>query len=90
MKIPTTLASMLVLLGYVALMRVDPGWGLLHPRGGLVVLAVSLAIANVGVWLATQPHRSPGTRFQLAAAGWIWIAAQGGGLAYLYVKSGAS
>ncbi len=90
MKILAFFASILVLLGYLALMRVDPMWGLLHPRGGMVMLAISLAIANIGIWLSAQSHFSLSMRFQLAAAGWIWLAVQGGGLAYVYSQSGAA
>lgn len=90
MKILGILASILLLLGYGALMRVDPAWGLLQPRGGMAMLAISLAIANVGIWLATQPHRLLATRFQLAAAGWIWPVVQGGCLLYLYSQASPS
>lgn len=54
------------------------------------MLAISLAIANVGIWRATQPHRLLATRFQLAAAGWIWLVVQGGCLLYLYSQASPS
>lgn len=90
MKVFAVIVSVFVLLGYVALMRVDSAWGLLYPRGGMVMLALSLAIANVAIWAGMQAHRPLNTRFQIAAAGWIWIAVQSGGLAYLYSQSGAA
>lgn len=78
------LASVLVLLAYVALMGADPSWGWFRPRGGLLMLALSLLIANAGIWLSLQAHRPLGTRFQFAAAGWIWLLVQGGSIGYLY------
>lgn len=83
MKSLAIIASALVLLTYVTLMRGNPTWGFFHPRGGMVMLAVSLVIANVAIWLSTQIDRPVSTRFQLAAAGWIWLAVQGGCIVYL-------
>lgn len=83
MKSLAIIASALVLLTYVNLMRGNPTWGFFHPRGGMVMLAVSLVIANVAIWLSTQIDRPVSTRFQLAAAGWIWLAVQGGCIVYL-------
>jgi len=82
--------SALLLLGYLTLMRIDPTWGLFYPRGGMLMLGVSLAIANLGIWLAAHSQMSLSTRFQIAVAGWIWLAVQGGSLAYLYSQSGAA
>lgn len=90
MKLLAVVASVLVLLGYVALMRVDPSFGLLQPRGGMAILAFSLVLANLAIWVAGQPHRPLGSRFQLAAAGWIWLVVQGGGLAYIYSQTAAA
>lgn len=87
MKIFAIVVSIAVLLGYTAVMRVDPTVGLLHPRGGMVMLGVSLMIANVAIWASTQPYRSLNQRFQLAAAGWIWIVVQGGCLAYIHSQA---
>lgn len=84
MKILAIIASAIVLLIYVPLMHGNPTWGLFHPRGGMVMLAVSLIIANVAIWLSTQIDRPLSTRFQLAAAGWIWLAVQGGCIVYLH------
>ncbi|MBX3687947.1 hypothetical protein [Dokdonella sp.] len=79
------LVSALILLGYLALMRLDPlTWGWLRPRGGLAMQAISLAIANFGIHLGAQAQRSLNMRFQLAASGWIWLLVQAGGVFYLY------
>lgn len=87
MRILSFLSSLLVLLVYVVLMRRDTAWGLLAPRGGMVMLAVSLAIANVFIWMSTDAHRALSTQFQLAAAGWIWILVQGGSITYLWLHA---
>ena len=90
MKILSLSFSALILLGYAALMRIDTAWGLLYPRGGMIMLGISLAIANAAIWVACQSHRSLSARFQLAAAGWIWLVVQAGGTAYVYAHSGAA
>lgn len=87
-KLLAASASVLVLLGYLALMRVDPAWGLLHPRGGMAMLGLSLVFANAAIWAAIHLDRPLNFRFQLAAAGWIWIAVQGVGVAYVYSQAG--
>lgn len=77
-------ATAAIVLVYFALMRIDPAFTLLQPRGGLVVLGVSLLIANGAIWLARDRHRSLNARFQLAAAGWLWVIVQLGGTVYIY------
>jgi len=89
-KLLPAAVSILVLLVHLALARPDPAWGLFYPRGGMAMLGVSLVIANSIIRAGAQPHRSPSMRFQLAAAGWIWLVAQGAGLAYLYPQTGAT
>ncbi|GGI53554.1 hypothetical protein [Oxalicibacterium solurbis] len=84
------IVSIANLLGYWALMHVDPTFGLLHPRGGMVMLGISLAIANLGIWAAAQPYRSLNARIQLNAAAWIWLIVQGGCTAYLYSQANTS
>jgi hypothetical protein len=77
------------LIGYVVLMRIDSAtfrW--FRPRGGMVTQALSLAIANFAIWIAAESYRPLNFRFQLAAAGRIWIFTQPLGIAYiLYVKT---
>jgi hypothetical protein len=75
-----------ILLGYVALMSIDPAYGLLYPRGGMVMLGISLALADAGIWVSGRVDLTARTRFQLAAAGWIWLIVQAGCLAYVYAQ----
>lgn len=86
MKIVAILVSAIVLLAYLLLMRANPAWGFFHPRGGVFMLAISLVIANAGIWLSGQTDRPLNTRFQLAAAGWIWLVVQGGCIVYFHVS----
>ncbi|MBB1473773.1 hypothetical protein H5368_12090 [Luteimonas sp. MC1782] len=88
MRLPAGLASLGVMLGYAALIPLYPGFGLLQPRGGLVMLTISLAIANTLVWLAGNPAFSAHARFQLGVAGWIWILVQAGAQVYLHAVAG--
>jgi len=82
------LASLAVLAGYPLLMTRYPEFTLLSPRGGVVMQAISLLIANVGIWQARNDHLAASMRFQLAAAGWIWILVQAGAGIYLYRAAG--
>lgn len=90
MKLAAGIATLLVLLGYLALMSVDPRYGILHPRGGIVMLGLSLTFANAAIWAGQQSHRPLHLRFQLVVAGWIWILVQAGGHAYLYSHASGS
>ena len=83
MRPAAALASLAVLAIYIVLMPLY-GFGLTQPRGGIVMLGISLAIANAMVWQSGNAQWSVAARFQLAAAGWIWILVQAGGHAYLY------
>lgn len=83
MRLAAAIASLAVLAGYAALIPLY-GFGLLQPRGGIVMLGISLAIANGMIWQAGNARWSLSARFQLAVAGWIWILVQAGGHAYLY------
>ena len=83
MRLAAALASLAVLAAYIALIPLH-GFGLLQPRGGIVMLGISLAIANGMIWQAGDARWSVAARFQLAAAGWIWILVQAVGQAYLY------
>lgn len=85
MKLSALVAAALCLLAYLALMRAHPAWGLLQPRGGLVMLGLSLAAAVGAIVVSTDADRPLNTRFQLAAAGWIWLGVQALALAYLLV-----
>lgn len=82
MRLAAALASLAVLALYLVLMPLY-GFALMQPRGGMVMLGFSLAVANGMVWQSANPRWSLSARFQLAAAGWIWILVQAGGLAYL-------
>lgn len=64
-------------------MRRDPTWGPLAPRGGMVMIAVSLAITNAFICFSSDAQRALSTRFQLATAGWIWLLVQGGSITWL-------
>lgn len=88
MRLAATLASLAVLAGYLVLMTRYPEFTLTSPRGGIVVLGISLLIANTGIWLAGRQEVSANMRFQMAAAGWIWILVQGGAQVYLYRVAG--
>ena len=82
--------SVLILLGYAAVMHVDPDWGFLRPRGGMVMLGISLVVANAAIRASCQSHREPKTRFQLGAAGWIWLVVQAGATVYAYCMAAAA
>lgn len=71
-------------------MHTGPAWGFLHPRGGMVTLAISLAMVNAESWFSTQQDQAQNIRFQLAAAGWIRLVVQSGSMAYLYLASSAA
>ncbi|HEY4529486.1 MAG TPA: hypothetical protein VIG97_04030 [Luteimonas sp.] len=88
MRLLAALASLAVLAAYPLLMTRYPEFTLLSPRGGVVMQAVSLVIANVGIWQARNEHLTASTRFQLAAAGWIWILVQAGAGIYMYRAGG--
>lgn len=79
-----------ILLGFLALTHVDPTYGLLRPRGGMVTLGISLVMANAAIWISGRSHLALNTRFQLAAAGWIWLLVQAGCLAYVYGQADAA
>ena len=74
--------SMAALLLYGVLALRDPVYTLWAPRGGAFTLSVSLFFASLLVWLSGQQHRPPDQRFQLAAAGWIWLLVQAAALLY--------
>lgn len=82
--------SVLVLCAYLMLMRVDPSFGFLHPRGGMAMLGISLAMACAAIWASGHSHRQLNTRFQLAAAGWIWIFVQAGAIVYIRTQAGGA
>lgn len=83
MRIAAGVATVVVLGAYLTLMRLDPSYGWLQPRGGVVTLSISLLLANAGIWLAGDPQRSLRRRFEFAFAGWLWLLVQAGGLAWL-------
>ncbi len=83
MRLAAALASLAVLALYLVLMPLY-GFGLTQPRGGIVMLGISLALANGMIWQSGNVQWSAATRFQLAVAGWIWILVQAGAQAYLY------
>lgn len=84
MRIAAALVSLGVLAGFLLLIPLYPGFSLFQPRGGILTLGISLAMANAAVWLAGQTDRSLHARFQLAVAGWIWILVQAGAQVYLH------
>ena len=84
MKRIAALITLANILGYLALMQVDPRYGLLQPRGGLLTLCISFAIAWVGLLAAGREDLPLDRRFQYAAAAWIWLLVQSFGLGYIY------
>lgn len=88
MRLIAALASLAVIAGYPLLMIRYPEFTLLSPRGGVVMQAISLVIANVGIWQAGNERLGASMRFQCAAAGWIWILVQAGGGIYMYQAAG--
>lgn len=84
MKRAAALAMFATVLGYLALMRADPSYGLLRPRGGLATVCASFCLAWLGI-LASQRDDLPlAHRFRYGAAAWIWLLAQAFGIAWLY------
>ncbi|WP_333706787.1 hypothetical protein [Ottowia beijingensis] len=84
MKILAILLSAVGLAAYIALMRVDPSWGLAAPRGGLVMLTATIIAANVAIHFAAAGDAPLRRRFEVGAAGWIWLAVQAIGGWYMY------
>ena len=87
MKRQAALATLANIAGYLALMQADARYGLLYPRGGLAMLCISLCIAWIGILAAGRDHLPLHTRFQCAAAAWIWFLVQGFGLGYSYYSA---
>ncbi|WP_129136696.1 hypothetical protein [Luteimonas sp. YGD11-2] len=87
MKRIAALVTLANLLGYLALMQVEPRYSLLQPRGGLLTFGISLAIAWVGLIVASRDDLPLDRRFQYAAAAWIWLLVQSFGLGYIYWKA---
>lgn len=81
------ITTAVILTLYLLLARRNPSFTLLTPRGGIVGLGISLLIANAALWFAQQPDRAVSARFQIAAAGWIWLLVQLGALVYLLAQS---
>lgn len=75
MQYPATALLVLVPVGHAALMRVDSAFGLLHPRGGMIMPGISMALACAAIRMTGRSSRvrEPSVRFQWAAAGWIWL-----------------
>ena len=84
MKRIAALITLANILGYLALTQVDARYSLLQPRGGLLTLGISFAIAWAGIHLATRGDLPLDRRFQYAAAAWIWLLVQSFGLGYIY------
>lgn len=87
MKRIAALITLANILGYLALMQVDPRYGLLQPRGGLLTLCISFAIAWAGILAASREDLPLDRRFQFAAAAWIWLLVQSVGIGYLYWRA---
>ncbi|MCD9047469.1 hypothetical protein [Luteimonas sp. MHLX1A] len=90
MKRIAALITLANVLGYLALMQVDPRYGLLQPRGGLLTLGISFSIAWVGLLAASREDLPLDRRFHHAAAAWIWLLVQSFGLGYIYWNAVAS
>lgn len=84
MRLTAALAGLAIALSYLALVQLSPMYTLLGTRGGIVTLTLSMCLANVLIWLAGDPERSVRRRFELAAAGWLWILVQAGIQIYLH------
>lgn len=91
MRLAALVFSLIVLVLEALLIQRDPLITMLGPRGGVVTLGLSLVFANVLVWLSQQPDRTVQQRFQVAAAGWIWLLVQGGAAGHaLYQAPGTT
>ena len=88
MRVAALLASLAVLAAYPLLMTRIPGFTWSSPRGGMAMQALSLLFANAAIWQARNGHLAPATRFQMVAAGWIWILVQAGASLYMYIAAG--
>jgi hypothetical protein len=84
-RLMTPVVSLVALALYVVLTTRSSLFTLFSPRGGIVSLGISLAMANVAVWLSHQRHRPVSQRFQFFAAAWIWILVQLGGILYYLI-----
>lgn len=82
------IATAVILAFYLLLSSRNSSFTLLTPRGGIVGLGVSLLLANATLWFAQRPEWVLSTRFQIVAAGWIWLLVQLGALVYLVTRSG--
>ena len=65
MKRIAALVTLANVLGYLALMQVEPRYGLLQPRGGLLTLGISFAIAWAGLLAASREDLPPERRSHL-------------------------
>ena len=90
MKILAVFASVAVLVAYRALMQADPRWQYFEPRGGMAMLAFSLLLANLAIWMGARGHRPLSERFQWVVAGWIWILVQMFGTLYAIAHAGSA
>ncbi len=81
--------SVATLWSYFGLMRVDPRWTLLTPRGGLLFLGLTLVAANVAIWFSSSSHSNVRRRIEVGIAGWIWLLVQAFGGWYLLLHWGA-
>ncbi|MBC6941255.1 MAG: hypothetical protein DWB45_00835 [Xanthomonadales bacterium] len=79
----------LAVWSYLGLMRIDPRWTLTAPRGGLLLLGLTLAAANAAVWFAGSGHANVRRRIEIGIAGWIWLLVQAFGGWYLLLHWGA-
>lgn len=86
MPLLANLVSLFAIASYVALMRLDPMWGWISPRGGLVLFAGSVVAANLAIRYSVSEHGGPlGHRFEIGVAGWIWLVVQSIAGWYLYL-----
>ena len=86
LKFTTALVSTLVLILYGLLAYKSSDFTLLSPRGGILMLGISLVLANAAVWASQQRDRALATHFQLVVVGWIGLAVQLGSVCYLLAE----
>lgn len=80
------LLSLFAIASYVALMRVDPVWGWISPRGGLLLFAGSVVAANLAIRYSVSEYDRPFRhRFEIGVAGWIWLVVQSIAGWYVYL-----
>jgi hypothetical protein len=79
MRLAAGATALLVLAVDALLVHREPAsFGWLYPRGGMVTLAISLALAYGAIHAAGDAHRTARQKFEWSVAGWLWLLVQAG------------